>query len=89
MSMPDKASMRKNHVGAQRLPVDEKRKRALGIFLLLQIYFTSNILSFGFWKSGPVFFGYQIVFYGTWLVRFGPAALFVFKNKLPLRSGTV
>ena len=68
MSMPDKASMPKNHVGAQRLPVVEKRKRALGIFLLLQIYFTSNILSFGFWKSGPVFFGYQIVFYGTWLV---------------------
>ena len=68
MSMPDKASMRKNRVGAQRLPVVEKRKKALGIFLLLQIYFTSNILSFGFWKSGPVFFGYQIVFYGTWLV---------------------
>ena len=66
--MPDKASMPKNHVGAQRLPVVEKRRRALGIFLLLQIYFTSNILSFGFWKSGPVFFGYEIVFYGTWLV---------------------
>ena len=68
MSMPDKASMRKNRVGAQRLPVVEKRKRALGIFLLLQIYFTSNILSFGFWKSSPIFFGYQTVFYGTWLV---------------------
>ena len=68
MSMPDKASMRKNRVGAQRLPVDEKRKKALGIFLLLQIYFTSNILSFGFWKSSPIFFGYQTVFYGTWLV---------------------
>ena len=60
--------MRKNRVGAQRLPIAEKHKRALGIFLLLQIYFTSNILSFGFWKSSPIFFGYQTVFYGTWLV---------------------
>ena len=68
MSMPDKASMRKNRVVAQRLPVVEKHRRALGIFLLLQIYFASNILSFGFWKSSAIFFGYQTVFYGAWLV---------------------
>ncbi|MDE0157257.1 MAG: hypothetical protein OXS28_16860 [Gammaproteobacteria bacterium] len=65
--MPGKASMRENQAGAQRLPTVGARRRALGLFLLLQFYFAGNVLSFGFWKSSPVFFGYQTVFYGTWL----------------------
>ena len=87
MSMPDKAFMRNNHVVAHRLPVVEKRKKSLGIFLLLQIYFTSNILSFGFWKSGSVFFGYQIVFFGTWLV--GLVLLLFLFLKVSSRFGLV
>lgn len=67
MSMPGKVSMRENQPGAQRLPAVGARRRALGMFLLLQVYFAGNILSFGFWKSGPVFFGYQVMFFGAWL----------------------
>ena len=66
--MPGKVSREKNRAGAQPAPVAGKRKRALGLFLLLQLYFAGNILSFGFWKSSSLFFGYQAVFYGAWLV---------------------
>lgn len=68
MSMSDRGSGRISHDGTQRLPEAGKHRRALGIFILLQVYFASNVLSFGFWKSVPVFFGYQVVFFGTWLV---------------------
>ena len=37
-------------------------------YLLLQIYFSSNMLSFGFWKSDAGVFWYIAVFYGIWLV---------------------
>ena len=47
---------------------DGLRKRAWGIFILLQLYFAGNILSFGFWKSGRAIFEYMAVFYGAWLV---------------------
>ena len=40
---------------------------AIGLFVLLQVYFSSNSLSFGFWKSGANVFGYMLVFYGAWL----------------------
>ena len=36
-------------------------------FLLLQLYFVGNILSFGFWKS-TVAFGYFIGFFGIWII---------------------
>ena len=40
---------------------------AIGLFVLMQIYFASNALSFGFWKSADGVFGYMLVFYGIWL----------------------
>ena len=68
MNMPDKAIEQINSAGNQQLPVVGKRKRLLGIFILLQLYFVSNVLSFGFWKSGRIIFEYLTVFYGIWLV---------------------
>ena len=38
------------------------------LFVLLQTYFVSNTLSFGFWRSGPGVFVYMLLFYGLWLV---------------------
>ena len=40
---------------------------AICLFVLLQVYFASNMLSFGFWKSGNAVFGYMVVFYGAWI----------------------
>ena len=37
------------------------------LFVLMQIYFASNMLSFGFWISSDSVFGYMLVFYGVWL----------------------
>ena len=37
-------------------------------FLLLQIYFICNLLSFGFWKFGTTIFVYTIVYFGLWIV---------------------
>lgn len=51
---------------AAHAPVN--RWKAVGAFLLLHLYFVSNLLSFGFWKSSVVVFGYLAVFYGVWLV---------------------
>ncbi len=69
MNMQDKAAMLKTSIRTLRLPqVPVNGRKALGAFLLLQIYFASNILSFGFWKSDSVVFGYLTVFYGFWLV---------------------
>lgn len=41
---------------------------AIGLFVLLQVYFASNLLSFGFWKSGEGVFEYMLLFFGAWLV---------------------
>ncbi len=68
MSMQDNTLMRKSRIGTRYLPDIRKRGNALVIFLLLQVYFTSNILSFGFWKSELVVFGYLTMYYGVWLV---------------------
>ena len=37
-------------------------------FLLLQIYFICNLLSFGFWKFGTTVFVYTIAYFGLWIV---------------------
>ena len=37
-------------------------------FLLLQIYFICNLLSFGFWKFGTTIFVYTIAYFGLWIV---------------------
>ena len=67
MNMPDKTSVGINSTGVERLPAGAMRKRAVGIFVLLQLYFAGNILSFGFWKSGRSIFEYMTVFYAAWL----------------------
>ncbi len=38
------------------------------LFLSLQIYFVSNTVSFGFWKSNEYVFEYMLLFYGAWLI---------------------
>ena len=68
MSMQDNAVMGESRIGSHYLPDVRKRRNALAIFLLLQVYFTCNILSFGFWKSEFFVFGYLAMFYGAWLV---------------------
>ena len=50
-----------------RPAVAVKPKPAMCLFVLLQIYFASNLLSFGFWKSGDAVFAYMLVFVGAWL----------------------
>ena len=50
-----------------RPTVAVKPTHAICLFVLLQIYFASNSLSFGFWKSGDGIFGYMLVFFGAWL----------------------
>ena len=47
-----------------------KPKHAIFLFVLLQLYFASNTLSFGFWKSSDIVFRYMLVFYGAWLGGF-------------------
>ena len=37
-------------------------------FLLMQIYFICNLLSFGFWKFGTTVFVYTIAYFGLWIV---------------------
>ena len=44
-----------------------KPGHAICLFVLLQIYFASNMLSFGFWKSSDNVFGYMVVFVGVWI----------------------
>ena len=60
--------MWKSRIGTRYLLEVRKHGNALVIFLLLQVYFTINILSFGFWKSELVVFGYLAIYYGVWLV---------------------
>ena len=45
-----------------------KPRHAICLFVLLQFYFVSNLLSFGFWRSSDIVFRYMLVFYGVWLV---------------------
>ena len=47
MSMQDNAVMGESRIGSHYLPDIRKCRNALVIFLLLQVYFTGNILSFG------------------------------------------
>ena len=50
-------------------PNSEKSIRnTILLFVSLQIYFASNTLSFGFWKSTEYVFEYMLLFYGVWLV---------------------
>ena len=44
------------------------KKSTIILFVALQIYFASNTLSFGFWKSGEFIFEYMLIFYGAWLL---------------------
>ena len=44
-----------------------KPKNAIYLFIPLQIYFASNFLSFGFWKSADGAFEYMLVFVGIWV----------------------
>ena len=37
-------------------------------FLLVQIYFICNLLSFGFWKTGIVFFVYATTYFGVFIL---------------------
>lgn len=53
-----------------RPTVAMNHRHAICLFVLLQIYFVSNTLSFGFWKSSDAVFGYMLVFYGGWLAGF-------------------
>ena len=66
--MQNNTVMGESRIGSHYLPDIRKCRNALVIFLLLQVYFTGNILSFGFWKSELVVFGYLAMFYGVWLV---------------------
>ena len=74
-----------NRVGDKLLPAVGERKRTFGLFILLQLYFASNMLSFGFWKSGPSVFEYMILFYGAWLA--GLILLLVLFLRLSARLG--
>ena len=49
------------------------------LYLLLQIYFSSNMLSFGFWKSNAGVFWYIAAFYGIWLVSLTSLLLLSFR----------
>ena len=61
-----------------RPTVAVKPGHAMCLFVLLQIYFSSNTLSFGFWKSGHTVFAYMLVFYGLWLAALVlPLSLFL------------
>ena len=68
MIMQDSTETGKSYIEAHYLPGVRKRRHALVIFLLLQVYFTCNILSFAFWKSELIVFGYLAMYYGVWLV---------------------
>ena len=50
-----------------RPSVAVKPTHAICLFVLLQIYFASNLFSFGFWKSGEGIFEYMLMFFGAWL----------------------
>ena len=50
-----------------RPTVAVKPTHAICLFVLLQIYFASNLLSFGFWKSGEGIFEYMLIFFGACL----------------------
>ena len=60
--MQNNTVMGESRIGTHYLPDIRKCGNALVIFLLLQVYFTGNILSFGFWKSELVVFGYLAMF---------------------------
>ena len=48
--------------------LDKSIRNAIVLFVLLQIYFASNTLSFGFWKSNDYVFEYMLMYYGALLV---------------------
>ena len=69
MSMPDKIPAWITRAVTEPVSAG-KRKRFAGIFVVLQLYFACNILSFGFWKSSRSEFEYMVLFFGAWLVGF-------------------
>ena len=90
MSMQDNAVMGESRIGSHYLPDIRKCRNALVIFLLLQVYFTGNILSFGFWKSELVVFGYLAMFYGVWLVGLSlPLCFGLWLQTLEVRPDTL
>lgn len=58
--------MTTNAAGLLRTTVAATPRNAILLFVLLQLYFASNSLSFGFWKSGHPVSGYMLVFFGAW-----------------------
>ena len=69
MNIHDNAARLTTWIRTLRLPhAPVNRWKAWGAFLLLQLYFVSNLLSFEFWRSSVVVLGYSTVFYGVWLV---------------------
>ena len=67
MSMSDRIPACITGVVAEPVSVG-KHKRFVGIFVVLQLYFACNVLSFGFWKSSRSEFEYMALFFGAWLV---------------------
>ena len=84
MSMSDDISPRITEVTTVPSPV-AGRNRLLCVFVLLQLYFASNVLSFAYWKSGPSDFQYMTLFFGIWLV--GLLLLLVLILKTSVRFG--
>ena len=42
-------------------------RHAICLYVLLQVYFASNVLSFGFWKTSDSVFRYMLVFFALWV----------------------
>ena len=59
--------MKTHLAGFLRPTVMLKPRHAICLFVLLQFYFASNTLSFGFWQSSDLVFRYMVVFYGVWI----------------------
>ena len=61
---------------------------AILLFVLLQVFFASNTLSFGLWNSGEHVFAYMNLFYGTWLtgmiILLVPTLFICFRSKCSL-----
>ena len=66
-----------------RPPVSEAPRRTVCLFVLLHVYFASNPLSFGFWKSSNTVFGYMLVFYGVWIAGLAVALSLILAAGVP------
>ena len=84
MNMPDKIPVWITRAITEPVTA-RKRKRLPAIFILLQLYFACNILSFGFWKAGRSEFEYMLLFFGTCFI--GLTLLLVLILKINERFG--